>query len=151
MKKILVILGLLILMVSCDKEDFIGEPDSKMIDFEKFTLKTPPNWERFYPQGTDGFYGGLTNKNDTLYFDYGPFAFASVDDIENTDETISFERLVVDSYDSKIIKRSQGIENQIFIGFYTDKRDDENLNSIYSYNPKDEKTLREIFLAHRFK
>lgn len=149
MKKIF--FTVIIILVSCQKDDFSNEKISKTIDFGKFTLKTPLDWNRFYPQGTDGFFGGLTNTVDTLFFDYGPYAFSSVEDIKNTEETIIFEKLRVNSYDSKIIKRNRTKENRYFFGFYTDKRDNENMNSIYSYNPKDEDILREIFLSHKFK
>lgn len=151
MKKKLVILCIAVILVSCQKDNTSSELNSKIIDFEKFTLKTPSDWNRFYPQGTDGYFGGLTNMKDTLYFDYGSFAFSSLDEIINTEETISFEKLVVNSYESRIIKKNGVNKSRFFFGFYTDKRDNENTNSIYSYNPKDEETLREIFLSHKFK
>lgn len=149
-KKLLAMLIISIIMVNCTTEDS-NNPGTKTIDFEKFTLRTPLEWDRFYPQGTDGFYGGLTNKKDTLYFDYGPFAFSSLDDIKSTEETISVEELVVNSFDSKIIISKTLKEDEFALGFYTVKGDDENTNSIYSYNMKDEQTLRQIFLSHTFK
>lgn len=150
MKKLLSILIISIIMANCEKQDST-DSSTKTIDFEKFTLKTPLGWNRFYPQGTDGFYGGLTDKKDTLYFDYGPFAFSSLDDIISTQGTISLDELVVNSYDSKIIISRPFTEDEFAIGFYTVKGDNENTNSIYSYNMKDEQTLRQIFLSHKFK
>lgn len=151
MKKIFFVLCIALILTSCQNDDSTIENQTKTIDFEKFTLKTPLDWNRFYPQGTDGFYGGLTDKKDTLYFDYGPFAFSSLDDIQSTEYTISIEELIVNSFDSKIIMSRTLEEDKFALGFYTVKGDSENTNSIYSSNMKNEHTLRQIFLSHKFK
>ena len=46
-------------------------PDSQILDFGSFKLKTPGNWYKFELRGIDSYIGGLTNGKDTLRFDYG--------------------------------------------------------------------------------
>lgn len=153
MRKVFLVTGLISIYVltSCEGDISAEGGTKKTIDFEKFTLDTPLDWNRFYPKFTDGFFGGLTNKKDTLFFDYGIFAFSSIDDIKNTDETIILQELKIDSYDSKIVKQKRTNENRIFLGLYTDKRDNVNRNSVYTYTAKDQEVIMGIFLSHKFK
>lgn len=148
MKSALIKLGILaVIFTGCKKDNEI----TKTIDFDKFTLDTPSDWKRFYPQGTDGFFGGLTNRKDTLYFDYGIFSYTSVDSIKQTSETLSFEALVINSYDAKIVKEKRAGEDQIRFSMYVDKKDNVNRNRIYGYGIKDEGLIRRMFLTHKFK
>jgi hypothetical protein len=136
---------------SCNPDDGFDPDTEQKIDFEKFTLVIPMNWSRFYPQGTDGFFGGLTNNQDTLYFDYGIFSFSSIDDIKQNNETINFQELKVGGFPSKIVlEKREGEMNERF-SFYSDKKDGENLNRIYCYGPSSEALIKSIFLSHKFK
>ena len=121
------------------------------VDLDKFTLDLPLEWRQFHPEFTDGFFGGFTNENDTIYFDYGLYALSSIDDIEKSDGNISFEELKIGGFDSKIILEQRPGEISVRYSLFTDKRDGENLNWVYSYNPKDVELIRKIFLTHRFK
>ena len=121
------------------------------VDLEKFTLDLPSDWEQFQPQFTDGFFGAFTDANDTIYFDYGLYAFSSIDAIEKREGNISFEELKIGGFDSKIILEQQLEENYRTYSLFTDTRDGENLNWVYSYRPKNEELIRKIFLTHRFK
>jgi len=138
-------------IASCEDDDGFDPNTEQKMDFEKFSLVAPLDWSRFYPQGTDGFFGGLTNEQDTLYFDYGVFSFSSIDDIERNDGTITFHVLRIGGYPSKIVleKRTGGTNERFSL--YTDKKDGENLNRIYCYAPMDEVLIKSIFLSHKFK
>lgn len=138
-------------LLSCEGDDGLDPNTEQKIDFEKFTLVTPLDWVRFYPQGTDGFFGGLTNNRDTLYFDYGVFSFSAIDDIIENSEMISFQDLMVGGYRSKIILEKREEEISARFSIYTDKEDGENLNRIYCYEPIDQVLIRSIYLSHRFK
>ena len=81
------------LFTGCENDNGFDPNTEQMMDFEKFTLITPLDWTRFYPQGTDGFFGGLTNQKDTLYFDYGIFSFNSIDNVVENDDTINYHEL----------------------------------------------------------
>jgi hypothetical protein len=41
------------------------------IDFGAFRLSAPSNWKKFTEKGIDSYVGGLTNGNDSLWFDFG--------------------------------------------------------------------------------
>lgn len=146
-----VIYAVFLLLWGCDESDEFDPGTEQKIDFEKFTLITPLDWVRFYPQGTDGFFGGLTNERDTLYFDYGLFSFSSIHDVTRNEGTISFEELWVGGQISKIVLEKREDEILERFSFYTDKRDNENLNRLYCYAPKDQELIKRIFLSHRFK
>jgi len=137
------------LFISCDSDD-LEIPNAKTLDFQLFSLEVPQDWTSFTQQGIDTYVGGLTNKIDTLYFDYGYFSFGSIDDIEETAETISFEVLKIDGEDAKIVIEKRAQEPEIRYSLYVDKRDGTNLNRIYSYGFDDEDLIKTIFLSHRF-
>lgn len=149
--RFLLVVNFTLLITSCEYDDGFDPNTEQRMDFERFTLITPLNWSRFYPQGTDGFFGGLTNKQDTLYFDYGVFSFSSIDDIKRNSETLTFEELMIDGRPSKIVlEKREGEMNERF-SLYTDKKDWENLNRIYCYAPIEQELIRTIFLSHKFK
>ncbi|WP_289644743.1 hypothetical protein [Maribacter aestuarii] len=150
-RKILVIINIAFFIFGCNKDGGFNSAKEQKIDFDKFTLVTPKDWFRFYPQGTDGFYGGLTNNKDTLYFDYGVFSFSSIDDIKQNSETIRFKELRVGGIHSKIVLEKRVGELQERFSFYSDKKDGVNLNRIYCYSPTNQALVERIFLSHRFK
>ena len=41
------------------------------IDFGAFKLEAPEHWKKFTVQGIDSYIGGVTNGQDSLWFDYG--------------------------------------------------------------------------------
>ncbi|WP_422081991.1 hypothetical protein [Ulvibacterium sp.] len=149
--RLLRIIALALFIISCDGDDEFDPDTEQRMDFDKFTLVTPLNWSRFYPQGTDGFFGGLTNNQDTLYFDYGVFSFSSIDDIKRDSETISYQELRIGGYSSKIVLEKRAGEIDERFSLYTDKKDGENLNRIYCYDPLEEELVKNIFLSHKFK
>ncbi len=64
--KINLILLLLFILVSCEKES------SKTIDFDTFIITVPNNWKKVDLKGVDSYTGGIKlNNKDTLFFDYG--------------------------------------------------------------------------------
>lgn len=61
---------LLILTISCKTR----KADWQTLDLGPFQLKTPQGWRIFKEKGIDSYVGGLTNGNDSLWFDYGPYS-----------------------------------------------------------------------------
>jgi len=57
----------LILTLSCKTKT----SDWQTLDFGAFKMKTPQGWAVFKEKGIDSYIGGLTNKKDSLWFDYG--------------------------------------------------------------------------------
>jgi len=68
MNKTLSIL-ILLLNFSCGKQNY------KTIDFGKFEITVPENWNKYERKGIDSYVGGIiTDKNDTLNFDFGRYS-----------------------------------------------------------------------------
>ena len=59
----------LLLLSSCKPHTH----DWKPLDFGAFKLKVPAGWNEIKEQGIDSYVGGITNKKDTLWFEYGPY------------------------------------------------------------------------------
>lgn len=147
-KNLFPIFILFLLLTNCKKEATTDLPQT--IDFNKFTLNTPADWERFYPSFTDGFFGGLTDGRDTLYFDYGPESFRSIDEVVKNEDDISFSEHQINGHDGKIVKEKREEEFRVRFSLYVDTRDGENHNRIYGYGIEQETIVRAIFLSHRF-
>jgi len=141
----------IITLNSCNNEDSFTIENAKTLNFQSFSLDVPQDWNDFPQQGIDTYVGGLTNKIDTLYFDYGYLSFGSIDAIKETTETLSFEVLIVDDEAAKIVKEKRSGDLKTRYSFYTDKRDGTNLNRIYGYGLQNEALVRAIFLSHQFK
>ncbi len=138
------------ILVSCDNSDDYTIENAKTLDFQSFTLQVPQDWTSFPLQGTDTYYGGLTNQIDTLYFDFGYLSFGSLDNIEKTNETLSFQRLQINGVDAKIVKEKRAEELEVRYSVFLDKRDNDRLNWIFGYGLKDERLVTAIFLSHQF-
>ena len=135
---------------SCSKDDNYTIENAKTLDLQSFTLQVPQDWTSFPLQGTDTYYGGLTNQIDTLYFDFGYLSFGSLDNIEKNNETLSFQRLQINGVDAKIVKEKRAEEREVRYSVFLDKRDDEHLNWIFGYGLTDERLVTAIFLSHQF-
>lgn len=61
------ILLILLPVAACREEQL----DYHKLDLGVFQLITPGDWESFKENGIDSYVGGLTNGQDTLWFDYG--------------------------------------------------------------------------------
>ncbi len=144
------IILLTLVVGSCDADDSFTIENPKVLDFQSFTLEVPQDWTSFTQQGIDTYVGGLTNKIDTLYFDYGYLSFGSLDDIKANDETLSFQALKIDGEDAKIVKETRAEETEIRYSLYVDKRDQNNLNRLYVYGLTNEQLITAIFLSHKF-
>ncbi len=84
---------IVLLICSCKSKNY------KTIDFEEFVITVPANWNRVEISGMDSYIGGIiTDKNDTLSFDYGWYSndiskdFPMVYDNESILELTQLER-----------------------------------------------------------
>lgn len=70
------------ILFSCEKPNDKKSSRTKTLDFEKFTIHTPLNWNKIRRQGIDSFVGAIViDSLDTLWFDYGPYS-SSLDERE---------------------------------------------------------------------
>jgi hypothetical protein len=67
MKSQYYILLLVILTISCNTKT----SEWQTLNFGSFKLKAPNGWVKFERTGIDSYVGGLTNDQDSLFFDYG--------------------------------------------------------------------------------
>lgn len=96
------------------------------IELGYFKVQTPVSYRFFRQKGLDSYVGGITNKIDTLYFDFGMYSndFSEYDSFE--DFYISNEILY-----GKKIKIVRALKSKGFIGAYTNDLKNNNTFSIY--------------------
>jgi hypothetical protein len=58
------------------------------LDFGQFKLNAPADWTIIKENGSESYVGGLTNKQDTLWFDYGVY------DLNFGDDSLAYLMLV---------------------------------------------------------
>tara|TARA_R110000796_G_scaffold71409_3_gene162075 strand:- start:65085 stop:65642 length:558 start_codon:yes stop_codon:yes gene_type:complete len=79
-RNLLLVISLAVSLFACETEGF------KLMDFEKFEMEVPSDWEIIQLKGIDSYVGGvITSEGDTLIFDLGWFS----QDVEERD--IAFE------------------------------------------------------------
>ncbi len=97
--KAIVILTSCFLFLTCKKE----EPRSEWttFDFGIFTVEAPSEWHKFTGQGYDSKVGGLTDKKDTVRYDYGMYSsrFSTI-----TSDTHIITESNRDGYPTKMVK-----------------------------------------------
>ena len=125
----------------------------QLMDLEKFTLRLPMDWKRFYPNTPTDFLGELQITGIPYISTMGSSLSGRIDDIKENGETLSFENenLKVGGQDAKIVKEKRQGEIKNRFSLYVDRRDEENLNRLFGYDIKEEELARKIFLTHRFK
>ena len=58
-----------VLTLSCSTADY------ESLDFSKFKITVPDNWQKYEMKGIDSYVGGIvTDKGDTLVFDLGSYS-----------------------------------------------------------------------------
>lgn len=133
------IILLLVSTLSCEKVLLIP----KEIDFEKFSLTVPNNWDPFQVQGIDSYVGGITNGRDSLTFDYGWYSYGLSNE---TEETHSRVKTTIDGYDALIVIPYQ--PRQEITGMYIEL-DSMNRFNLYGMC-RNEATAMKIFSSVEF-
>ncbi|MDO1445202.1 hypothetical protein Q0590_03015 [Rhodocytophaga aerolata] len=84
------------------------------IDLGSFTIAAPTAYLYFKIRGIDSYVGGITNKRDTLIFDYGWYS----NDLSDLDKDSSYQikTITVNNKRFKIVEQKA---NSGFIGAYT--------------------------------
>lgn len=103
--------------------DYYSESDIQgwhTVNIEKFTIQTPVEFKLFRLRGYDSFVGGLTDLNDTLFFDFGLYSNTLKEltspDFEVFNETIN----------SKKFRITIGQNDLKYIAAYTDDLQNDN-------------------------
>jgi len=137
---------LLCVIISCNKDS----ATPILTNFSHFTLDLPSSWEeRDYPSHEIG--GLISNGTDSLYYDYGPFAYNSIDDL-NTQlfDTTEHFHLEINGERAMILVGQRQNENRISYKYYIDKEDDFNRIVYTAYDLDDDTEIRKIIMTHKF-
>lgn len=117
--------------------------DSQVIDFGPFQVQAPSHWKEFSSVGFDSQVGGLTNKKDTLKYDYGWYSYNFSN--ETTATHIRTETRV-NGRDALIVKPKE--KGKGLIGIFIEVNEQHKL-SIYGTS-KEEKTILRILESVKF-
>ncbi|MGZ5244499.1 MAG: hypothetical protein ACXWDO_03940 [Bacteroidia bacterium] len=125
------------------------EPTVQAGKNNEFELVSASDWTIINQQGIDSYVGYYQKGTQKISFDFGRFAFESIDSIKNTSEMLYFEETVINGCDAKIFKEktTDGIRLSAFI----DKRDGEHMTWLYTFYSQDDQTIISIFKSHKFK
>ena len=119
-------------------------PEWHTINTGKFTIQTPKDYKFFRLQGIDSYVAGLTNKQDTFYFDYGLYS-NSLESLSAPDYKVIFELIQGKNFRMVI---GQGKVN--FIAAYTDQLPKENSLMIECPNCSNLEEKRKIIETIKF-
>lgn len=120
--------------------------DTQILDFGAFSLEAPADWEKFKIKGIDSYVGGITNKVDTLFFDYGAYSYSFV----NQNDTNQI--LVKDTIYGKVAYYTEPIlKGEGYTGIYIENASNGNKFSMIGHHIKNEKAVLSIFSSLKFK
>ena len=136
----LLILLLPLLFLGCIDND----PETKVLDFEDFSIVVPTDWESFRSQGYDSKVGGISNGKIVLTYDYGWYS----SDFQN--ETAESHLRTVTTIDGKPALIVQSINKGTgVIGVYIEVGGPMRFNLMGS-NIEDEEEVIKIFQSIKF-
>ncbi|MDT0620179.1 hypothetical protein [Croceitalea vernalis] len=140
------------LLFSCTPSSNDALELTEEINAVSFKLDVPAGWSLQIDQGIDTYIGRIANESDTIFFDYGFLSFGGLDLVDENDNTISFERTLINGIPSIIVKENTPYENSrsIRLSAYIDSGDRTSLNRLYCFDPSDEATIRAIMKSHVF-
>lgn len=115
----------LLIILSCNEKEF--KKEYKIFDFKSYQILLPNNWKEIKIKGIDSEVNAIiTDKNDTILFDYGKFSnynneVVNVVDIKEYKKLDSLGFPVKEMYFSKIpdIDKNQGTFHKEFYYYDT--------------------------------
>jgi hypothetical protein len=115
------------------------------LDLGPFQVEAPNNWYTYEVQGIDSYFGGLTNGEDSLIFDYGWYS----PDFSYLDPNLyDYSQDTIDGKAAMIIQSVKSGEGTM--GVYIEKAKKNNHLSIAGSNIKNENVILEIFKSIQF-
>lgn len=141
MTRTLIILIISQLLIGCTRQD-----QPKTIDFGSFTIQAPAGWNKIEFQGIDSYVGGLTDRTDTLTFDYGWYSYDF--GYEDTD-THLFTIDTINGKTATLIRPM--IPGQGTIGMYIDNAYKDNHFNLIGNDIGNELAIFDIFKSVKFK
>lgn len=141
----------LFILSACSSEDNMYALPNK-VNAKTFTLETPKGWVFTDGYGIDTYIGQIAGPDDTIFFDQGYLSFGSLQNVIKDEQTIFFQRLKINDVPSVIHKEyfKRGIDVTTRISVYIDVGDEQRLNRLYVFGPKNEELIIQIFKTHQF-
>ena len=140
------------LLIGCKAEnEFDTFP--QRIDARTFSVHTPQNWNLYEDSGIDTYVGRITGPSDIIYFDQGYLSFGGLENVNEGEHTLLFQRLEIDQVPSILHKerRVGDSDGDVRLSVYIDAGDEKKLNRLYVFDPEDEEQIIKIFRSHKFK
>ena len=144
-----------LLISSCSSDDdqgFYSGPLKNLIEARNFTVNTPNGWKHIQDVGYDTQVGRIYGNKDTIHYDQGHLSFGSLENIKENDQTLSFQKLSIDGVPAIIRKEKlDGKPYHVVMAAFIDSKNNNKLNQLFTYDPKDEDLIIRIFKSHKFK
>ena len=140
---------LLLLCTGCNKDDSVAAAPV-LTNFEYFSLDLPDSWAVLdYPVEEIG--GLLSNGVDSVYYDYGPWAYAGISDLDlHLIDTLEHLTLEINNERALILVGQRSGEDRITYNYLIDKEDGFNHIRYIAYDLDDDSEIREFIMTHRF-
>lgn len=139
-----------VLMIDCSADDDIFNR-SVLIEAKSFTVEVPRGWELVEDVGYDTYVGRIVGRKHTIAFDQGFFAFGSLGDIVENDESIFFQRLEINDVPAVLHERkSPDPSHDVLLSVYLETEDGQK-NHLSIFDPRNESLILDIFLSHQFR
>lgn len=120
------------------------------IKAKTFEINTPNGWELIEDQGYDTYVGRIKNNSFTIFFDQGYLSFGNLDNIQETNETLYFQRLEIDGASAIIHKEKLASDPSYntVLTVYIDSG--EKQNRLYVLDSENDEFFIELFKTHKF-
>jgi hypothetical protein len=113
-----------------------------------FSLDLTNAWWIEPGQGIDTYVGIFTDGHQEIRYDYGYFAFHSVDLIVPDSATLYFEETLIDGFPAKLLHESSEFGTTLFLYIETPQVDDK--AKLWIHNPEDLDEAITSFKSFRF-
>ena len=151
-KRLTSVILVTLLFLSCSSNDdtTLKLELTQKIEAETFEITTPDGWELIEEQGIDTYIGRIKKDELTIFFDQGFLSFGSLDNIQETSETIYFQRLEINGVPAIIHKenRTDDPSSETRLSVYLD--DGEKQNRLYVLDSDKDEFFIEVFKTHIF-
>ncbi len=120
-------------------------PDWHTINLRAFKIETPTTYRFFKERGIDSYVGGITNQQDTLFFDFGWYS----NDLSDYDTVTGFE-VSLERVNGRQFKMVKELKERGVAGTYTDDLEDDNSLMIFCNNCYDPEEKVRMFRTIKF-
>ena len=149
--RLMCVIVLAISLLSCSSDEDASKWElPQKIEAKTFEIQTPGGWELIEDQGIDTYIGRIKNDELTIFFDQGHLSFGSLDNIEETNETIYFKQTIINGVPAIIHKEERAGDPSFDTRLSVYLDNGEMQNRLYVLDSDNDDLFIEIFKTHRF-